>query len=242
MIEKLESAREKIHKIVVIACIVAVVFKDDIKKIIAEGVRSSINPKLILFDIDPVNVLIALSVIFVYIIIESLTDVFIDNIKGIRKLIMRKDDIESFWIDVVFDSQRVVGLGFFEIRYYQGSYVVEGIAYDHDMKRFGVWMSKISSYKDRIFEFVYDASRYNVGIKSKCGYGKYYFTRAGYKKVNSIDGYFCEEGSSEVFFVIGKRVKIDKSKLDEPEYVENILKEYLNGIEKSISLKRLASV
>jgi hypothetical protein len=208
MIERLEKAREWGSRLLVSFVIVAAVAKDYVFAAVLKGPPADPHALgQVTHASVPmyVSAIYILALIFIYSTLEVAADAAIDGSRRVRRWLMGKDDIEGYWLNIVYQSDRIIAGGVLYIYYENRSYKMEGRDFDLD----GVWRgwfgTDISRYSNRCLSYKYHALR--PGPRDDgTGHGENNFTSGGPGSIRQFDGYFFEDRNERRFYVHGERL------------------------------------
>ena len=133
-------------------------------------------------------------------IIEGVALGLVDNSRTVRRLLLGRHFIEGWWVDVVKESESAPATSgaVFEIRWEEGSYVVEGESYGVDGDSFGEFHCDACEYdaKARRLRYAYTGINARHPGGRLDGYGEYRFKGDG--PPNRIVGHITDSYHSDV--------------------------------------------
>src|SRR5215213_3528533 len=138
MIEKIENTKHLIRRIITLLGLGAVAGKETIFGLLSVDGGTTF-----------VTILLLISILGLFTAIESMVEWSIDSSHFVRRLIMRKEDIEGEWLSVVRVNGKIEGGGLSTICFEKGSYVESGEHFTKSGTELLSWRTTISSYRDK---------------------------------------------------------------------------------------------
>jgi hypothetical protein len=216
MIVRLQHAREWASRLFVSLVIIAAVVKDHVFEALgkpsgdaaseasaAATEKAAVTALSLPSPLIPIAYILAL--ILLYALLETLVDVAIDGSRTVRRLLMGDEDIEGYWLDVVFQSDGVVSGGVVNIYYEDGLYKIEGRDFDETGVWRGWFATELSLYDSRYLSFKYRSIRPGA-TEDGTGHGQYNFTSGGAHRLTHFFGYFFEDRNARRFYLYGERL------------------------------------
>jgi hypothetical protein len=134
MIPKLDKAKNRVTFFLVILVIILFYSKDSIYKAEEGFVNAMLENDITAmpggYYIIKIGLLLILGALFAF--AELLAHYSVENLRSVRKLALRKEDIEGAWLDVTFQSKSVAGCAYIFVLYDRGRYSLEGEVFDRN--------------------------------------------------------------------------------------------------------------
>ena len=198
MIRRLEQGREVASRLIVSGVIIAAISKDHVFHQI-EALSLTLPEKTL-------GLIYVVALIFLDIGLEAATDFAIDSQRWVRRLIMGSQDIEGYWLDVVYHSDRIISGGLVRYFYEDRTYKVSGRDFDEAGQWFGWWESEISAYEAGRLDYKFRALRPGGG-NDATGHGENHFSSNDRELSRQYDGYYFEGRNDRRFYVHGERLE-----------------------------------
>ena len=168
--------------------------------------------------------------------LDDIFDAFLDKYEPVRSFIFGKENIEGFWVDVLYsETGAIKEFGIIRISFRQRQFNVHGDLYSDRVERIGEFWSKMTSFKGQELIFVYERELHQAGIQKATGLSRYVFREAADKRFpQTFNGEFFDDHLDEKIRIEGNRVigKEDEEILRDgvflknPETVIRIVKKY----------------
>lgn len=135
----------------------------------------------------------------------------LERSRRLRALVLRDDNIEGVWKDVVYDQDKhqVVAGGLVSIAIRGEKITVGGESFDSDGSFAGTFSSYLADYFDeeRKLKFAYIVDLSAANAVEKIGYCEYLFQSDGLERPNTMSGFFYINSISNRFSVYAERVR-----------------------------------
>ena len=182
--------------------------------------------------INRIRALFVVALICFYALLEYMVEMSVAKLRFVRRFVMGGTDIEDYWLDVVFQSDKVIGGGLIHIQYRAGEYLLEGRDFDANQQWTGWFATEISQYEDKCLLYKYRALR--PGEREEgTGHGEYNFNNGVERLPTHYFGHFYEDRNNRRYYVYGERLSVflpDKKKrreLTQPARVAELVAEFI---------------
>lgn len=218
MVERLENARTWLTRLIVSLVLLAALSKDVVFDLAGAWASTGANSAFY-------QAIYIIGLILIYAALEGLTGLAIDKFRFVRRLLMGHEDIEGYWLDVVYQSDKIIAGGLIVIAYEDRSYKISGRDFDENGALSAWFSSEISHFEQGRYRFTYRSMRPRPA-RDGTGHGEHQFSGSGYKRFVQYDGHYFEARGTRRFYVHGERlsdfVKSRKMSLREAMKPNNI--------------------
>jgi hypothetical protein len=232
MIERLNRGRDRVRTVIVLICIVALAFKQELLAYVQSHIgqiRLIAEPKPNLFSVplgDTVPkavefghlevVIPLIAVIIFFVVAERAADISIDKVRFVRRMLLGRYDVEGRWIDIVYKNRAAVSGGIVDIRYRKGTYSICGYDYKPNGEKGDTFESDSSLYEQGVLRYSFVQHRKNKG-----GNATYRFSIQGFFGPRYFEGEFYNNGDSSHYEVFGHRIDRSFKEFDYRDTLEH---------------------
>jgi hypothetical protein len=217
MIVRLERARTWLSRFIVSLVLIAALSQDAVFDLVQHIVPKG--------DDGFYQALYILVLILVYGALEGLTGLAIDKSRLVRKLIMGHEDIEGYWLEVIYQSDEIIAGALVLVRHEDRRYILDGRDFTDDGALRSWFTSELSQFSEIKYNYTYEATRPKPA-RDVTGHGIKRFSGNGRKRLVQYEGFYFEARNPRRFYVHGERladfIKSQKMRFDEAVKPNNI--------------------
>lgn len=228
MIHRLTKKKEQSRKVLILLLLIVAIFKKEIYEVVrlnwgVVDYLSTINRSL-------PEVLLLFSMIFVYLAFEILSEISLDRWRPFRSVFMGKDDIETKWVEAVFENGALVAGTFISLEYDNEAkcYVMIGDTFNVDGTRIGDFRTEMTIFNGDVLKYFYfsnwfesnrqDRNRYLFRVEDH-GSGQLEFHRNGKGQFAHFRGNFIRSDSNKTYVSEGETLDEFLNKIRECEII-----------------------
>lgn len=156
---------------------------------------------------------------------------FFDHAAWARRLVLRDQHVEGWWIDAVIRPGDELTGGIVEIFYRKGGLKISGTTFNRRGKRIGPFNSKNSMFYDNELIYVYTKDPQASAAPHSHGFGTYEFQPSGSWSPKEFNGFFSSRESEQEWRVHGRKLPEPPPPTDDEkgELVRRFLDDYERG-------------
>ena len=240
MIPKLIRKREQIRHTIVLLAIAFATFKSEAAGLLREMFGTSVRIPIIGIDLElgtAPTFLVFVIVLSIYVGLEIAIHFSIDKFRIFRTWLMKEQDIEDDWLELVYKDRVPHYAGWVRIEYdhVMSSYKISGEIYTLDGIQIGTFSSEFGYFSGSVLSFVYITRNQNDNpqlISSGVTGNSYLNFNPSLSEENkAYHGIFYDNTSSSAFETQGERVHEFLAKIRDSERICVLEGKYL-GLER----------
>lgn len=197
---KLEAFAEHSRNVATAAVLFTAAWTDAARKLPEAGQHYGVSDFVIQVFIAVIGALLIVS-------FDRIVSILIRSSRTLRSVIMGRDDIEGYWIEIMRENStgKEIGFAVEVISYVSGSFHIDGKQFDLDGTFRGTYWTVMHEYAESNSKLVFGSKHFGDSGCEKAGYSQVHYLRV-HKLITGYVGYYTDTDVSGRIDISGQRI------------------------------------